>query len=556
VRRSKRSPVLSCLGGAVVFIGSLMGATGLLEVAGPPAPAGAVAESVTSTYGCTVFGGTVALPISFSGTVPIGVDPGHTAKVTGFQASVNISKTLVGAFIGVLKAKSLSGTVTTLDIAATTATPTSVNVAASKLKFGPITPVTGQPLALSIPNPPVTLGPFKAGSGGTITITTATVKVNAVIRNTSTKTTDISLTCKPKSTPVLGKIPVEKPDVVSGPLKTATLGVPYTAPLPVVGGTAPYTWSITSGTLPPGLTFDAATGTIAGTPTTVGTWTLGVKVVDANGFAATGTVSILVQIAAIPGYQLVASDGGIFSYGGAKFDGSMGGKPLDAPIVGSAFTPNEHGYWEVASDGGIFAFGDAKFYGSMGGKPLDAPIVGIAATPTGGGYWEVASDGGLFNFGAARFYGSMGGKPLNRPIVGIAPTPDGKGYWEVASDGGLFSFGDAAFHGSEGGKTLDAPIVGIAPSLDGGGYYELASDGGIFAFGEAKYYGSMGGKALDAPIVGIAPTSDGLGYWEVASDGGIFSFGDAKFLGSMGGKPLDKPIVGIAGGAYRAVTAA
>jgi hypothetical protein len=78
------------------------------------------------------------------------------------------------------------------------------------------------------------------------------------------------------------------------------------------------------------------------------------------------------------------------------------------------------GYWEVASDGGIFAFGTAKSYGSMGGKPLNAPVVGMASTITGMGYWEVASDGGIFAFGTATFRGSMGGKPLNRPIVGMA----------------------------------------------------------------------------------------------------------------------------------------
>ena len=76
------------------------------------------------------------------------------------------------------------------------------------------------------------------------------------------------------------------------------------------------------------------------------------------------------------------------------------------------------GYWEVASDGGIFSF-NAPFYGSMGGQPLNKPIVGIAADPATGGYWEVASDGGIFSFNAP-FYGSMGGQPLNKPIVGIA----------------------------------------------------------------------------------------------------------------------------------------
>ena len=71
----------------------------------------------------------------------------------------------------------------------------------------------------------------------------------------------------------------------------------------------------------------------------------------------------------------------------------------------------EFGYWMAASDGGIFAY-DAPFFGSMGGKPLNKPIVGITADPKTGGYWEVASDGGLFAFNAP-FFGSMGGKPLN-----------------------------------------------------------------------------------------------------------------------------------------------
>ncbi|MHB1720751.1 MAG: hypothetical protein ACYCTL_01695, partial [Acidimicrobiales bacterium] len=85
-----------------------------------------------------------------------------------------------------------------------------------------------------------------------------------------------------------------------------------------------------------------------------------------------------------------------------------------------ASTPDGRGYWEVASDGGVFAFGDAQFYGSMGAKPLAAPVVGIASTPDGRGYWEVASDGGVFAFGDAQFYGSMGARPLAAPVVGIA----------------------------------------------------------------------------------------------------------------------------------------
>jgi hypothetical protein len=245
-------------------------------------------------------------------------------------------------------------------------------------------------------------------------------------------------------------------------------------------------------------------------------------------------------------YWMVASDGGIFTFGNAGFYGSAGSLPLNKPVVAMAPTASKSGYWLVASDGGIFSYGDASFHGSMGGQSLNAPIVGMAATPDGGGYWLVASDGGIFSFGDAAFHGSMGGKPLNKPIVGMAATPSGQGYWLVASDGGIFSFGDAAFHGSMGGKPLNRPIVAMAASPDGLGYWMVASDGGIFNFGDAGFFGSAGGAPLNKPAVGVATTPDGDGYWIAASDGGIFNYGDANFFGSEGGTVLNKPVVGVA----------
>ncbi len=247
-----------------------------------------------------------------------------------------------------------------------------------------------------------------------------------------------------------------------------------------------------------------------------------------------------------PGYWLVASDGGIFAFGGAGFYGSTGGITLNKPIVGMASTPDGKGYWLVASDGGIFAYGDAGFYGSTGGITLNKPIVGMASTPDGKGYWLVASDGGIFNYGDARFFGSTGGITLDKPVVGMAPTPDGKGYWLVGSDGGIFAYGDARFEGSTGGVTLDKPIVDMASYPGAPGYWLVASDGGIFNYGAAGFFGSTGGVTLDKPIVAMTPTYNGQGYWLVASDGGIFNYGNAKFLGSTGGDKLNKPIVGMA----------
>ena len=127
-----------------------------------------------------------------------------------------------------------------------------------------------------------------------------------------------------------------------------------------------------------------------------------------------------------------------------------------------AATPSGRGYWLVASDGGIFSFGDAGFFGSTGAIRLNQPIVGMAATPSGRGYWFVASDGGMFSFGDARFFGSApatGAGPAGE-IVATVPTPSGAGYWQVSSGGSVLPFGDAAQFPAL--PQLDRPIVGAA----------------------------------------------------------------------------------------------
>ena len=252
--------------------------------------------------------------------------------------------------------------------------------------------------------------------------------------------------------------------------------------------------------------------------------------------------------------------------------------------------PKGEGYWLVASDGGIFSFGDAAFYGSTGHIKLNQPIVGMAAdarpatatgwspptaasspsatppstarpapsrstsrssawppTPTGNGYWLVASDGGIFAFGDAGFYGSTGAMALNRPIVGMAATATGHGYWLVASDGGIFTFGDAAFYGSTGGQPLEpARSSAWPPRPTGTATGSSRRDGGIFSFGDAGFYGSTGAHPASTSRSSAWPRPPtGNGYWLVASDGGIFSFGDAGFYGSTGAIKLNQPINGM-----------
>ncbi len=309
----------------------------------------------------------------------------------------------------------------------------------------------------------------------------------------------------------------------------------------------------------PSTTLDSELNAIAAVPfSPTDAWAVG----DTNNSftspqgVATDASTLTERLAPLPlppeGYDIAASDGGVFAFGASVFHGSMGGRPLNKPMVGAAADTVSKGYWLVAADGGVFSF-DAPFYGSMGGRPLASPIVGMAATPFAGGYWLVAADGGMFSFGDAPFYGSMGGRPLRSPIVGMASTFDGGGYWLVAADGGVFAFGDATFHGSMGGKPLSQPVVGIATTSNMGGYWLVASDGGVFAFGNAPFYGSVPGLLaaygleIGSPVVGATMASNGTGYWLVTASAGVVTFG-APFLGSMLGRPLNAPVVAISTG--------
>jgi len=187
----------------------------------------------------------------------------------------------------------------------------------------------------------------------------------------------------------------------------------------------------------------------------------------------------------------VTSTGSVYQEGTGSLPG-VSNLHLAAPIVGIAGEAysDSTAYYLVGADGGVFAFGSAPFLGSMGGHPLNAPIVGMAESD--GGYWLVASDGGVFTFGDAQFYGSAANLHLNAPIVGITATPGGVGYWLIAADGGIFTFGDAQFFGSQAGHT-EVPVVGMALTFDGKGYWLAGADGSIFTFGDAAFEGSFVG---------------------------------------------------------------
>ena len=93
-------------------------------------------------------------------------------------------------------------------------------------------------------------------------------------------------------------------------LPGASLNRPYSTTLVAAGGTAPYSYMLTSGTLPAGLSFSSlGAGVISGTPTAIGSKTFTVKATDANNVSATKnfTIDVLppLQISGTPGPGVV-----------------------------------------------------------------------------------------------------------------------------------------------------------------------------------------------------------------------------------------------------------
>lgn len=80
--------------------------------------------------------------------------------------------------------------------------------------------------------------------------------------------------------------------IVTSTLSTAQVSVPYSANFAAQGGTAPYSWSLISGSLPNGLTLDPSTGTIAGSASQAGTSTFTAEVTDASAKTASRQLTL------------------------------------------------------------------------------------------------------------------------------------------------------------------------------------------------------------------------------------------------------------------------
>ena len=145
------------------------------------------------------------------------------------------------------------------------------------------------PIVYSVKSGSLPAGLTLNSSTGAVTGTpTATGTSSFVVEATDSSSTPATLTSAKHIvvTPVGAMLAV-----VGGNQPAGVVGVPYTTNLVASGGTGPYTWSVTAGSLPAGLSV-ATSGAIMGAPSATGTSTFTARVQDSSGATANGSLSI------------------------------------------------------------------------------------------------------------------------------------------------------------------------------------------------------------------------------------------------------------------------
>jgi Putative Ig domain len=238
-----------------------------------------------------------------SGTLPAGL------LLSSAAATISGTPTGSGSFTFTLQVKDSSATPQTASQAFTiviVAAIPAVQISTTSLAAGQVSSAYAATLAATGGKTPytwsITTGSLPAGlalnaSTGQISGTptqsgtaTFTVQVKDSSTTPETATQALSIAVTAAVTPV---------SITTSTLANGTQGTAYSATLAATGGTTPYSWSISSGTLPTGLTLNASSGLISGTPTASGTSAFTIKVTDSTTpTAQTATKSLSITVSA------------------------------------------------------------------------------------------------------------------------------------------------------------------------------------------------------------------------------------------------------------------
>ncbi|MGE0406735.1 MAG: putative Ig domain-containing protein, partial [Candidatus Korobacteraceae bacterium] len=251
------------------------GGSSMLSISTGSLPSGTVEAAYSASLAAS--GGTGSYTWSVSvGSLPPGLKLSANGQISGmptktgvysFTAVVSDSLSLaVRPLSMTVVAESLSLVTTSLP-AALAQVPYSVALTAK----GGIAPYSWSLLSGSLPSG-VRLDSATGTLQGTPTASPASYSVEVQVRDSSGSVA--------KRTLSLVIVALSTLSITTSALPSATAGTGYSADLTATGGATPYTWSLASGALPPGLILGGVSGQISGSPSATGKYAFALQVTD------------------------------------------------------------------------------------------------------------------------------------------------------------------------------------------------------------------------------------------------------------------------------------
>ena len=267
-------------------------------------------------------------------------------------------------------------------------------------------------------------------------------------------------------------------------LPNGTQTTPYSQTVTATGGTGPYTYAVTSGALPAGLTLNTSTGVISGTPTTAGPASFTIGATDAHGNTGSQAYSINIGVAPLTvspatlppatqgtAYsQTIVGSGGVAPYTYALISGALpSGLTLNTSTGALSGTPTVNGVFNftVQATDSTPNTGTRAYTLDVGSNVLTVNPSSLPAGTQGTAYSQtVSATGGT---GPYTFSISSGALPtgltLNTSTGAITGTPTGTGVsnFTVAAADSVGNVGSRAYSVSIGTNSLT-----LSPSSSSG----------------------------------------------------------------------------------------